>query len=67
MVPGTEGGITNYIPENASHAHLRCGHEIPSFIKTPLVVFAGKEYGTGSSRDWAAKGSQLLGIRAVDR
>ena len=64
MVPGTEGGFTHYIPDHqilpiydAAMKYQEAG--------TPLVVIAGKEYGTGSSRDWAAKGSQLLGIRAV--
>ena len=64
MVPGTEGGVTKYIPT---------GEMLPIYDAAmkykaegvPLVVFAGKEYGTGSSRDWAAKGTTLLGIRAV--
>jgi aconitate hydratase len=64
LVPGTEGGITNYIPENAIMPIYDAAMKYQA-LKTPLVVFAGKEYGTGSSRDWAAKGSQLLGIRAV--
>ncbi len=64
LVPGTEGGITNYIPENAIMPIYDAAMKYQA-TKTPLVVFAGKEYGTGSSRDWAAKGSQLLGIRAV--
>ena len=64
MVPGTEGGITKHIPSgeqlpiyDASMKYQKAG--------TPLIVVAGKEYGTGSSRDWAAKGTTLLGVRAV--
>ncbi len=64
MVPGTEGGYTTHVPtgEDISiyDAAVRYRGE-----ETPLVVFAGKEYGTGSSRDWAAKGTRLLGVRAV--
>ena len=64
MVPGVEGGVTVHYPS---------GEQMPIYdaamrykqAKVPLVVFAGKEYGTGSSRDWAAKGTALLGIRAV--
>jgi aconitate hydratase len=64
MVPGIEGGVTRVYPG---------GQEMPIYDaamtyraqRIPLVVFAGKEYGTGSSRDWAAKGTALLGIRAV--
>ena len=47
--------------------HLRRGHAYQAKEKTPLVVIAGAEYGTGSSRDWAAKGTLLLGVRAVHR
>ncbi|NOK64002.1 MAG: aconitate hydratase AcnA [Chloroflexi bacterium AL-W] len=64
LASGTEGGVTIYLPtgEQTSiyDAAMRYAEE-----KTPLVVFAGKEYGTGSSRDWAAKGTFLLGVRAV--
>lgn len=64
MVPGVEGGYTQYIPSGDQisiyDAAMRYTAE-----DTPLVVFAGTEYGTGSSRDWAAKGTRLLGIRAV--
>jgi aconitate hydratase len=64
MVPGVEGGVTKLQPS---------GEEMPIYdaamkyaeADTPLVVFAGKEYGTGSSRDWAAKGTRLLGVKAV--
>ncbi|HET7814626.1 MAG TPA: aconitate hydratase AcnA [Candidatus Baltobacteraceae bacterium] len=64
LVPGVEGGVTRYLPTDeqmsifdASTLYKRDG--------TPLIVVAGKEYGSGSSRDWAAKGPYLLGIRAV--
>jgi aconitate hydratase len=64
LAPGTEGGVTVKLPEGtqtsiyeASRGYLAEG--------TPLVVLAGKEYGSGSSRDWAAKGTALLGVRAV--
>ncbi len=64
MAPGTEGGVTRHVPS---------GEVMPIFDAamkyadegTPLVVVAGKEYGTGSSRDWAAKGTALLGVKAV--
>jgi aconitate hydratase len=64
LAPGTEGGVT---------IHLDSGDEMPIYDAamryaeegTPLVVLAGKEYGSGSSRDWAAKGTKLLGVRAV--
>ncbi len=64
MVPGVEGGVTVYYP---------AGDAMPIYDAAmkyqkdgvPLVVFAGKEYGTGSSRDWAAKGTKLLGVEAV--
>jgi aconitate hydratase len=64
MVPGVEGGVTVHYPSRQQmpiyDAAMRYKSE-----RVPLVVFAGKEYGTGSSRDWAAKGASLLGIRAV--
>ena len=64
MVPGTEGGVTCFAPT---------GETLPIFdaaaryaqTGTPLIIIAGAEYGTGSSRDWAAKGTRLLGVRAV--
>jgi aconitate hydratase len=64
MVPGVEGGFTKYIPN---------GETLPIYDAAmkyqaehlPLVIFAGKEYGTGSSRDWAAKGTKLQGVKAV--
>jgi aconitate hydratase len=64
MVPGVEGGVTVHYPSgdrlDMYDAAMRYQAE-----NVPLVVFAGKEYGTGSSRDWAAKGTRLLGVRAV--
>jgi len=64
LAPGTEGGFTRHMPDGEQttvfDAALRYRKE-----GVPLVVIGGKEYGTGSSRDWAAKGTQLLGIRAV--
>jgi aconitate hydratase len=64
MAPGTEGGVTIKLPQgtpmsifDAAMAYAEEG--------TPLVILGGKEYGTGSSRDWAAKGTKLLGVRAV--
>jgi aconitate hydratase len=64
LAPGTEGGVTRKLPEDeqmsiydAAMAYIAEG--------VPLVVLAGKEYGSGSSRDWAAKGTRLLGVRAV--
>jgi len=64
LVPGVEGGITVHLPsgEQASiyDAAMRYKEE-----RTPLIILAGREYGTGSSRDWAAKGTVLLGVRAV--
>ncbi len=64
MLDGVEGGVTKFVPT---------GEQMPIYDAamkyqekgTPLVVIAGKEYGTGSSRDWAAKGTRLLGVRAV--
>ncbi|HRK94779.1 MAG TPA: aconitate hydratase AcnA [Rhodospirillales bacterium] len=64
MAPGTEGGVTKHMPDgdvmsiyDASMKYQEAG--------IPLLVIAGKEYGTGSSRDWAAKGTRLLGVKAV--
>lgn len=64
MVPGTEGGITRHLPDNEVMSIYDAAMKYIS-EGIPLVVFAGQEYGTGSSRDWAAKGTRLLGIRAV--
>ena len=64
MVPGVEGGMTKHLPSGEVmpiyDAAMRYQQE-----NVPLVILAGKEYGTGSSRDWAAKGTRLLGVRAV--
>jgi aconitate hydratase len=66
LAPGTEGGVTRYLGDGSGEqmwiydAAMRYAEE-----GTPLVVLAGKEYGSGSSRDWAAKGTSLLGVRAV--
>jgi len=64
LAPGTEGGVTRYQPGNEDmtifDAAMRYQQE-----KVPTIVLAGKEYGSGSSRDWAAKGPRLLGIKAV--
>ncbi|WP_244585440.1 aconitate hydratase AcnA, partial [Escherichia coli] len=64
MVPGVEGGMTRHLPDSdvvsIYDAAMRYKQE-----QTPLAVIAGKEYGSGSSRDWAAKGPRLLGIRVV--
>ena len=62
MVPGVEGGMTRYAGETMAIYDAAMKHKADG---TPLVVIAGKEYGTGSSRDWAAKGTSLLGVRAV--
>jgi aconitate hydratase len=64
MVPGVEGGFTIHYPSRQRMTIYDAAMRYKS-EKVPLVVFAGKEYGTGSSRDWAAKGTILLGIRAV--
>ena len=62
MVPGTEGGITTFDGETVSIHEAAMAHRAND---TPLIVLAGTEYGTGSSRDWAAKGTLLLGVCAV--
>ena len=62
MVPGTEGGLSSYNGETMPVYDAAMKHKADG---TALVVIAGKEYGTGSSRDWAAKGTNLLGVRAV--
>ena len=64
MVPGTEGGFTKIYPEEKI---LPVYDAVVEYKKrgTDLIVIGGKEYGTGSSRDWAAKGTKLLGIKAV--
>lgn len=62
MVPGTEGGFSRYGAEVGAVYDVAMKHKADG---VPTVVIAGKEYGTGSSRDWAAKGTKLLGVRAV--
>jgi aconitate hydratase len=64
MVPGTEGGWTTTTPGGTPQFIYDAAMEYAK-ARTPLVIVAGKEYGTGSSRDWAAKGTVLLGVRAV--
>src|SRR5216117_2203426 len=74
MVPGTEGGVTKYFsPSRTGGSKNGEGEQMSIFdaamkyaeTGTPLVILAGHEYGTGSSRDWAAKGTRLLGVKAV--
>ena len=62
MIPGSEGGVTLYSGAQTSIYDAAMAYQAAG---TPLVVYAGEEYGTGSSRDWAAKGTQLLGVKAV--
>ncbi len=64
MLNGVEGGQTKHIPSGEQMSIYDAAMKYQS-AGTPLVIFAGKEYGTGSSRDWAAKGTRLLGVRAV--
>ena len=64
MVPGVEGGMTKYVPTGETLAIYDAAQKYKA-DGTALVIVAGKEYGTGSSRDWAAKGTNLLGVRAV--
>src|SRR5947207_621720 len=73
MAPGTEGGVTKYYGPAANTAAATSGEQISIYgaamkyhnDNVPLVILAGHEYGTGSSRDWAAKGTRLLGVKAV--
>ncbi len=64
LVPGTEGGVSVHLPSGEQGSIYDVAMKYKA-DRTPLVVLAGKEYGTGSSRDWAAKGTMLLGVRAV--
>jgi aconitate hydratase len=64
MVPGVEGGVTIHIPTNEQLSIYDAAMRYKQ-AGTPLVIIAGREYGTGSSRDWAAKGTMLLGVKAV--
>ena len=64
LVPGSEGSCSVYLPDGTIGTIFETSQRYDEDM-TPLVVLAGKEYGTGSSRDWAAKGPLLLGVRAV--
>jgi aconitate hydratase len=64
MAPGTEGGWTRHLPDGQQMTVYDAAQKYHE-EGVPLIVLAGKEYGTGSSRDWAAKGTFLLGVRAV--
>ena len=64
LAPGTEGGITRHLPDGEQMSVFDASMKYQN-DGVPLVVIAGKEYGTGSSRDWAAKGTLLLGVKAV--
>ncbi|MCU0717813.1 MAG: aconitate hydratase, partial [Pirellula sp.] len=64
LTPGIEGGVTRYLPTGEQMSIYDASIKYQA-TKTPLVILAGAEYGTGSSRDWAAKGTLLLGIKAV--
>jgi aconitate hydratase len=64
VAPGTEGGVTTYLPTDEVMSIYDASMKYQS-NNTNLIVIAGKEYGTGSSRDWAAKGTFLLGVKAV--
>jgi len=67
MVPGTEGGVTKYLGNGGAGEQMSIFGAAMKYAekKTPLIILAGHEYGTGSSRDWAAKGTKLLGVKAV--
>jgi aconitate hydratase len=64
LLPGTEGGVTLHVPSGEQMSIYDAAMKYKA-EGTPLIVIAGKEYGTGSSRDWAAKGTMLLGVKAV--
>jgi aconitate hydratase len=64
LVPGSEGNITEYLP-TGEQMSIYYASTLYQEFGTPLLIIAGKEYGTGSSRDWAAKGTLLLGVKAV--
>jgi aconitate hydratase len=65
LAPGTEGGVTRHLPDNGETLAIYDAAVRYAADGVPLVILAGKEYGSGSSRDWAAKGTSLLGVRAV--
>ena len=64
MVPGVEGGVTKHQPDGTVMSIYDAAIQYQA-AHIPLVIFAGQEYGSGSSRDWAAKGTRLLGVKAV--
>ena len=64
LVPGVEGGVTRHLPDGAQMSIYDAAMQYQK-EGVPLLIIAGKEYGSGSSRDWAAKGTRLLGVRAV--
>ena len=64
VAPGTEGGVTRHLPDGKQMSIFEAS-ELYKQEGVPLIIFAGKEYGSGSSRDWAGKGPSLLGVRAV--
>jgi aconitate hydratase len=64
LAPGTEGGVTRLLPEGEQMSIFDASVKYAE-RGVPLIILAGKEYGSGSSRDWAAKGPKLLGVRAV--
>ena len=64
LAPGTEGGVTRHLPDGAQTSIFEASEQYIA-DGVPLVILAGKEYGSGSSRDWAAKGTMLLGVRVV--
>ncbi|HMU39681.1 MAG TPA: aconitate hydratase AcnA [Pseudomonadota bacterium] len=64
LVPGVEGGVTVHVPDGERMSIFDAANRYKT-DRVPLIILAGKEYGTGSSRDWAAKGTLLLGVRAV--
>ena len=64
LLPGTEGGVTEHLPSGEEMSIYDAAMRYQD-AGTPLVVLGGRQYGTGSSRDWAAKGSQLQGIKTV--
>ena len=64
LAPGTEGGVTRHLPDGEVMSIFDASEKYAA-QNVPLIILAGKEYGSGSSRDWAAKGPRLLGVRAV--
>src|SRR5206468_2430780 len=67
LAPGTEGGVTRHLGGRGESEEMSIYDAAMRYAEegVPLIVLAGKEYGSGSSRDWAAKGTKLLGVRAV--